>query len=835
MTGSTYTGGLVGQQYNGVSISNSYNAGESTYAISGRVYNKTATAANVYYRSELSSYGAPEYYMGSTGGKSGYNTTVHGEAKASAEMGTAAFAALLGEAFQESCGGPVLTWQEAKAHNLVDGVCYDCKAYHDHASVKAKFHVHKGTGGYEIEGDTEVTDGNDYTFTVKILDGYYAEDMQVYVNGTAVTANEAGAYTVTPTGHFYITVTGVKELEGIVPISLPGTGGGYRVTPCEGYDTTVESGKEFKFTVDFIDGFKAGEEFAVKVNGVKVTPDEDGIYTIEDIKIKQTVTVEDVDIISRDSVAVKIAVTKGEKYFLEMAETEAIMMDQTMEVPYFDLELYDLDHVYYNPYCYVDENGNVRGQQHAGNRETAYGVVTTLHALIYATERYYFGYDEDIIGTGYSNTLDQDNDGESDFKEALNVTANAGSTFTYMWGDGGNLNYHLNYAYPLAYPEWGSTSDQQALEDGDVISIHFIEGAASGSAFGFFAVNDENNTYDKNEQLDYATVTQGESIKLTHYVASQGDNYSSAFNAVINKDLYWVEQGEESYNVEITDEEEGTTGNWYRDGFGSLTAETFKTDENGEIVIDTTNIAPGTYYIAAQGGFTAGTGKPGSDGFVSRGAEAGPAYFVLTVEEAEEKSDTVHADAVTLAAEHTGEKTVDGNTVTLAVTGTVKWAQATGTDKWGNWVGFKLTAPEGVGMADVTIQRPNGSTTTMDAVKDTDTYAYLYYKMTDKTTATYQVDWNGDGTYDLIIVLDVTGATLEQPEPEIVMGDVNEDGTVDTADANLVISCYFGNVDLTAEQQELADVNGDGRIDTRDANLIVTYWMGNLTSFPAAG
>ena len=627
-----HAAGIVGKLYNSVSLINCYNAGEAEYGIAGSVYNSTATASNIYYRYDLSSYGTPESF-----GYGGYNTTVHGVAKSSGDMGTAAFAALLGDAFKESCGGAVLTWQTAKEHNLVDGVCYDCKAYHDHETAKAKFQVHKGTGGYEIEGDTEVLDGNNYTFSVKVLDGFYAENLQVYVNGAVVTANAEDVYTYKPTGHFYITVTGIKELEGVVPISLPGAGSGYRVVPCAGYGTTVESGKAFKFTVEFVNGFEAGKNFAVKVNGEKVTPDVEGIYTIENVIIKQTITVEGVDILPVDPVTVKIAITMGENEYLWMEETETIMLEQEMEVPYFDLELYGLSHVYYNPYCYVDEAGNIRTQQKAGNKETAYGVVTTLHALIYATEMYYLGYDEDIIGTGYSHTQDQDGDGKSDFQEALNVTANAGSTFTYMWGDGGNLNYHLNYSYPLAYEGWGSTSDQQALNDGDVISIHFITGSASGSAFGFFAVNDENNTYDKNEQLDHATVTQGETIKLTHYRASQGDNYNSRFDTVGNKELYWVEQGDESYNVEVEEE----NGNWYRDGFGGLTADAFKTNANGEIVIDTTYIEPGTYYIAARGGFTAGNGQAGSDGFVSRGAEAGPAYFVLTVEPGAEPEITM--------------------------------------------------------------------------------------------------------------------------------------------------------------------------------------------------
>ena len=640
VTGGSYTGGLIGQQYNGASITNSYNAGETAYAIAGRVYNKTATASNLYYQADLSAYGVPQYFINSAGNNDGFNTTVTAAAKGSAEMGGAAFAALLGDAFQESCGGPVLTWQTPVAHNLTDGVCYTCKAGHVGETTKAKYNVHKSTGGYEIVGDTLITEGNDYTFTVEVQDGYYAADnFAVYANGVALTAVD-GVYTVEkPAGHLYITVNGVKQLEGVLPISLPGAGGGYRVAACEGYGATVESGKDFKFTVTFVDGFKAGKNFAVKANDEVITPDANGIYTIEKVLIKQTITVENVEAISRDSVTVSFDITKGEREFMQMEETGVVMMDEQITVPYFDLNLYGLSHVYYNPYCYLDEAGNIRQQPKAGNRETAYGVVTTMHALIYMTELYYLGYDEDLCGTGYSHTQDQDNDGKSDFQEAANFTATVGSTFVYLWGSGSNLNYHINYTYPIAYPGWGSTSDKQPLYDGDVISVHFITGSASGSSFGFFTANDDDNTYDGNEQKDHITVQQGETVKLTHYIASQGENYTTAFVTGGNKDLYWVEQGNESYNVEVEDLEDGIAGNWYRDGFGALTAANFKTDANGEIIIDTASLEPGTYYIAARGGFVEGSGKPGADGFVSRGAEAGPAYFTLTVEESEEEMD----------------------------------------------------------------------------------------------------------------------------------------------------------------------------------------------------
>ena len=632
--GSSEVGGIVGTQYNRVSIANCYNAGASTYAISGRVYNKTASASNVYYRSDLSTYGEPAYYLSSSYQQNGFNTTVRGVAKCSGDMGSAAFAALLGDAFKESCGGAVLTWQEAKPHDLIDGVCYECKAGH---TEKAKYNVIKSTGdGYEIVGDTIVNEGSDYTFEVIVLDGYYAtESFAVYVNGAALTPVD-GIYTVEqPDGHFYVTVQGVEELEGILPVSMPGAGSGYRVTPCEGYGTTVESGKEFKFLVTFAYGFQAGEDFTVQVNGQTVTPDAEGVYTVENVTQKLTVTVDGVDIIpSGNTVTVDLSITKGEKEFLFSEETGDIMLDKQMEISYFDIGLYGLEKYYYNPYCYVDENGNVRGQQQGGNRETAYDVVTAIHAFIYMTEVYYLGLDEDVVGTGYSDTIDSDQDGISDFDEAISWTQGPGSSFMNLWGLGSNLNYHINYKYPIAYPGWGATSDQIRMYEGDMLSVHLIEGSASGSAFGFFAVNDEDHTYDGTELRDRATVKQGEKIKLNLYWGDQGENYTTSFLTGPNKNLYWVEAGDEQVDVR----------QWSRDDFGAMTAETLVTDENGAVTIDTTGLEAGTYYIAAEGGFTQGSGKPGEDGFVSRGAEAGPAYFILTVEEADVQLGDVTGD-----------------------------------------------------------------------------------------------------------------------------------------------------------------------------------------------
>lgn len=52
------------------------------------------------------------------------------------------------------------------------------------------------------------------------------------------------------------------------------------------------------------------------------------------------------------------------------------------------------------------------------------------------------------------------------------------------------------------------------------------------------------------------------------------------------------------------------------------------------------------------------------------------------------------------------------------------------------------------------------------------------------------------------------------------LGDVNEDGTINSADASAVQSFVSGQITLTAIQQVAADVNGDGKITNDDAALI---------------
>ena len=67
------------------------------------------------------------------------------------------------------------------------------------------------------------------------------------------------------------------------------------------------------------------------------------------------------------------------------------------------------------------------------------------------------------------------------------------------------------------------------------------------------------------------------------------------------------------------------------------------------------------------------------------------------------------------------------------------------------------------------------------------------------------------------------------------LGDVNLDAQIDQEDVDLIVSWFYGKIELTEEQVAVADVNGDGEADIRDANLLVSFFCGTIHDFTANG
>ena len=66
-------------------------------------------------------------------------------------------------------------------------------------------------------------------------------------------------------------------------------------------------------------------------------------------------------------------------------------------------------------------------------------------------------------------------------------------------------------------------------------------------------------------------------------------------------------------------------------------------------------------------------------------------------------------------------------------------------------------------------------------------------------------------------------------EPEIKLGDVNDDGVIDQFDYILVKRHYFETRYLTDDELPRADVNGDKVIDQFDYILIKRHYFGTYT------
>ena len=68
-------------------------------------------------------------------------------------------------------------------------------------------------------------------------------------------------------------------------------------------------------------------------------------------------------------------------------------------------------------------------------------------------------------------------------------------------------------------------------------------------------------------------------------------------------------------------------------------------------------------------------------------------------------------------------------------------------------------------------------------------------------------------------------------KPAYTLGDVNNDGKINSTDALLVLQYAVNTVSLDRAQQMAADVNRDGKINSTDALLILQYAVNIIKTF----
>ena len=428
----------------------------------------------------------------------------------------------------------------------------------------------------EITQYPTITENEDGSITVdglkavtKLKNGE-ERDVSNYVS--VVKKEETGGYTVSYTYGFDSANYGLKTVTAEIAdytVTIP-TGEGYTITG----EKTAKGGKDYTFKLELDYRYEAGEDFAVQVNGETVTG-EKGVYTVKNVSTDLVITVKGVKEKVLKPVTVYFSFSHDDT-FESCEQSGQVMALKEVTVPYFDLELYGLENFYFASENYGPASGDPTGGPGSaldpGTKEFAYGKITMLHLFLYATEVYYLGIDPADAGKGYLA-----NNGIMG-TDIFSYSGSTGSIFLQnIWNYDLNLNYYLNYEYPLASAGWGSTCDQILLREGDIVTLgHF-------SDWSFF--NDTTSIFNY-IVADKTDPVQGDKIKLELYHAG-ADMYGT-----YNTAHTLIDYSPSVYCTPVNDIVSGDVTTWQYVG---------NAEADGSLVVDTSKLAPGEYIFALAG------------------------------------------------------------------------------------------------------------------------------------------------------------------------------------------------------------------------------------------
>ena len=417
---------------------------------------------------------------------------------------------------------------------------------------------------------------------------------------TAMTTKDSVTVLATPRGEDY-TVTYNGETSNVIPLSTGENKIEIVVTNKDGYTSSytitvtkadhavtiptdesylvtgkeaVMDGADYTFKVEVDYRYEAGEDFAVKVNGETVTG-EKGVYTVKNVTTDLVITVEGATKKVLKPVTVYFSFSHDDQFESCEQSGQTVALKE-VTVPYFDLALYGLEDFYFASEDYGPASGDPTGGPGSaldpGTKEFAYGKITMLHLFLYATEVYYLGIDPADAGKGYLA-----NNGIMG-TDIFNYSGSTGSIFLQnIWNYDLNLNYYLNYEYPLASAGWGSTCDQILLRDGDIVTLgHF-------SDWSFF--NDTTSIFNY-IVADKTDPVQGDKIKLELYHAG-ADMYGT-----YNTAHTLIDYSPSVYCTPVNDIVSGDVTTWQYVG---------NAEADGSLVVDTSTLAPGEYIFALAG------------------------------------------------------------------------------------------------------------------------------------------------------------------------------------------------------------------------------------------
>lgn len=147
----------------------------------------------------------------------------------------------------------------------------------------------KAVDGYDA---SSVMEGADFKFSIKPKTGYEQHIVRVFVNNALITAGSGSVYTIINVQanlivKIEVTPPTIEELFYIVWNAEEGA----TLIPEPGYDKNkVKPGEDFKFHI-VSDALHKGWEIQVRVNGVLLSPDIWGIYTLSNIRSDKNIVI----------------------------------------------------------------------------------------------------------------------------------------------------------------------------------------------------------------------------------------------------------------------------------------------------------------------------------------------------------------------------------------------------------------------------------------------------------------------------------------------------------------------------------------------------------------
>lgn len=504
-----------------------------------------------------------------------------------------------------------------------------------------------------------------------------------------------------------------------------------------------------------------------------------------------------------------------------------ILCHKAITVPYFDLSRYDMPEFYRFHTAngegeYVDENIVERP--------------TGLHLYLYLLERYFIGLPEDECGKGkYTRSdlegfilrddvlyMDEEPAYTADTLAALKITGSPTSLYmANFWGHDENLMYYRNHCYPYMSPGWGSTSDYILLSNGDTWDVAMYSNWSfwsSGGAFTCFGQDEYSvrpGTQMTVNTQAYGTTFEGSDFypfsnldvflyndkweQIEQYKEAADGKSTFSFTAPTEEGTYYL-VGMDPYRKIATDDSGGTNYAKIAPATAILNVSATAELERPFQSISVNGTKLNAKNISYEGIVT--LGSEDNEEFKNVYEEI-PKYHVI-VPEGTESVDITYNEGVDI---YHADATAYGYETDLAV-----------------------DVVSSATIRSVTLK--NSYKANSDGTQTVTTPVTRYIRNADGTAMAVTLESSSTNNFRPVALFTFEYAKADT-KPDVIYGDVNGDGIINSTDAAIVYRSVNGRYTLTDSQKLSADVNGDGAVNSTDAALIYRYTNGKMSKFPA--